>query len=810
MSGKIKFSLSFLLLLGNIVLAQDIYIKGVVTDNSDSRPLAFVNIITDSGTGITSDIDGKFSIPLQNHDSIIRFTYIGYNTLEYKIKSGENNLLIGLSRKSYNLEQVNIFPGENPAHRIINNVIKNRNLNDPAKLNAFTYTSYDKMTIAIKADTLMSADTAVLDTTQKKIRNFLDKQDLFLMETVTERMYKYPGLNQENVIASRVSGFKDPLVTFMLSQLQSTSFYNEQINILAKEYINPISKGSTNKYFFLLEDTLYRDNQDTVFIISFRPAKGTRFNGMKGFLHINTNKWAIEKVKAEPQNDSVNFSVRIQQAYEQVDNHWFPYQLNTDIIFNTASIVINDTTFPLVAVGKSYIKDIDLNPDLKKSDFSFNEIEVNEDAGRKKGEFWQQYRVDSLTQKNKETYRVIDSIGKAENFDKIASTFQTLISGEIPVRFINIDIDRFIHFNNYEGLYLGVGAHTNQKLSKRISFGGYWGYGFRDKAAKYGGDIQWLFHKPSASKIILNAYNKVTPSGYSNFFTQRNQVWQTDNFYEFFFTQMNKTIGGSADLSFRIKAFRDITWYAGIEAYKKYPYKDYYYNSTGNPANDITTFESGKVIAGIRFAWHERVLQTPRDSISMGSDYPVVKIKYTRGTKMFGEGSLIYNRFDLSFSYTHKTKYLGNTQINLLGGWISEDLPISELFSNRASYSQFTVFAPQSFGTMRPNEFYSDKYISLFLSHNFKNLLFGTAKFSPELILLTNIGFGSMQNTGYHHNIDFKTLEKGYYESGIMLRKIISLQIYDIGAGVLYRYGPYGFDTVSLNFAYKLSLFFTF
>jgi hypothetical protein len=111
---------------------------------------------------------------------------------------------------------------------------------------------------------------------------------------------------------------------------------------------------------------------------------------------------------------------------------------------------------------------------------------------------------------------------------------------------------------------------------------------------------------------------------------------------------------------------------------------------------------------------------------------------------------------------------------------------------------------------MRTNEFFSNQYVALFLTHSFGNLLFKSVKFNPELNLLTNIAFGSMDYTENHHNIDFKTLEKGYFESGLMIRKLLNLQLYDIGIAALYRYGPYGFNHGFDNMAFKVSLFYGF
>lgn len=804
------YILGLLLLLPFFTLSQRVTVKGVVTDKKSNEPLAFVNILSDGGWGATTDIDGKFVVKTNINNCCLKLTYVGYEELNYSIDFNKKEQHIALTPKIFNLEEVMIFPGENPAHRIIDNVVANRNLNDPKKIAAFTYTSYDKMVLTVNADSIMKKDSVLLDTNELRVKNFLSKQDLFLMETVTERKYMSPGLNQENVIATRVSGFNDPVMAFMISQIQSTSFYDELIQIAGNDYINPISKGSTNKYFFLIEDTIYSETNDTVFIISFRPMKNTNFDGMKGFIHINSNRWAIQNVKAEPLNDTTGITIRIQQGYEFMQDHWFPVQLNTDIIFRMASASDGQNNYPLIGHGRSYIRDIDLDPELQKKDFSYHEIEIEEGATKRKGEFWKAYRIDSLTLRELETYRVIDSIGKAENFDKMASTFQTLLTGKIPVGFVNVDIDKFIHYNDYEGLYLGMGLHTNQKVSRTFVAGGFWGYGFRDKSAKYGVDLSVNIHKRSESTIRIDAYNKVTASGNVEFFDDKFQVWRPEYFYEFFFKQMNTTVGGELSYMFRVRPLRDFKWNLGGRIQQKDPFKDYYFTSSDLPSDTITTFSTTNFTFGFRFAFREKILQTTKGQISMGSKYPIVWFNYSRGIDGMLDGDFSYNRFDLKIDYTHYIKYLGESSILVKTGLIVGQLPISNLYSGVGTYSQFTLYAPGSFGTMRPNEFYSDRYLSLFLTHNFKDLLFSFGNYKPELMIVTNIAFGSLSNTADHHLIDFNTLEKGYYESGLIIRKLLDLQVYDLGLGVLYRYGPYGFDTPSKNFAYKISLYYAF
>ena len=475
-----------------------------------------------------------------------------------------------------------------------------------------------------------------------------------------------------------------------------------------------------------------------------------------------------------------------------------------------AQMAAGDQNFNLVGNGRSYIRDISLNPDLKKKEFGYSEVEIEPDATRKVGEFWNKYRVDSLTDREKETYRVIDSLGKEENFDRMANIFQTLLSGKLPIKFIDIDLGKIVHYNNFEGLYLGLGISTNQTLWKKVKAGLFWGYGFGDKRAKYGFDVDVLVHKRSDSRIRLDAYYNVIASGDVEFFDDKNRVWRPDFFYRFLISQMNYTLGGELNYSFRLRPLRDFKWNAGLKVQEKQAYRDYFFAPGGDTLNKQTLYNFTDLQIGFRFAYRERTIETTKGQISMGSDYPVVWFNYTRGIEGLFGGDYNYNKFDLKIEDKIYIKYFGEFSFRLMGGIVLGDIPISNNFNGKGTYRIFTIYAPYSFATMRANEFYSDRYASLFLSHNFGNLLFDFKKWHPELVLVTNIGFGTFTTKEDHYNIDFNTMEHGYYESGLLIRKILDLRVYDLGIGALYRYGPYSFDNVSLNFAYKITLFYNF
>ena len=106
---------------------------------------------------------------------------------------------------------------------------------------------------------------------------------------------------------------------------------------------------------------------------------------------------------------------------------------------------------------------------------------------------------------------------------------------------------------------------------------------------------------------------------------------------------------------------------------------------------------------------------------------------------------------------------------------------------------------------MRMDEFTADRFASLFISHNFGNLLFRSRHFKPEPELVTNIGIGSLSHPENHGKDGIKSYEKGYFESGMVINKIVRLGITNLGLAWFYRYGPYSMPTPSENMAWKIA-----
>jgi hypothetical protein len=801
------------LLFVNTVYAQQAQVvKGRVIDQDSREPLAFVNIVINDGkTGISTDIDGKFSVKAEKGIYKLTFSYIGYETKEVNIPNDhEPPLEITLTAKKIDLEEVVIYPTENPAHRIIDSVVQNRARNDPDKLKSYAYTTYEKTILTVQMDSLIKADTAEVDSNLVEIQEFFEKQDIAIMESVTEKKFISPDLEYQNVLANRVSGFRDPIFVFLISQWQSSSFYDDLIHISDKHYVNPISKGSTNKYFFLIEDTTYTGRGDTVFIISYRPRKNTNFDGLEGLLYINSYKWAVQNVIAHPAEEE-GMQVRIQQMYELIDGEqWFPIQLNTDIIFMNFRISSGEEDASMVGIGKSYIRDIELNPGLVRRQFDVLGLDVEPDSHEKPEEFWNAYRIDSLSARDLRTYEFMDSIGKEANLDRLSTGVETILNGKVRWKFIDIDLDKIIKYNGYQGLYLGMGLHTNDLLSKRLKFGGYWGYGFRDMTAKYGGDIRYTLNRRREVDVWARYHYDLVETGGVDFMGEEKGLLTGNHWRELLINRLNLTEDASAGISFRL--LRDFKFHLGFSSNTKMAAYDYRFGYSRDDVTIVTDeFDFTEIKAGFRWAFREEFLVTKRSRISLGTKYPVVMFQYTRGLKDVLEGGYAYDRYDLRVDYDFYTTYLGHTHLRLNAGLINGDVPFCNLYNGNGSYREFTVYAPYSFATMRMNEFLSDRYIALYFTHDFGKLIFKRKGFQPEFLIATHAAFGMLSNTDVRHlNVNYKTLEHGYFESGLVINNLLDLRIYSLGIGAFYRWGGYSMPTAWENLALKFSIVFPF
>jgi len=780
-------------------------VSGTVTDEKNGEFMPFVTV-TYNGLqkGTNTDIDGKFTLLSDIPITKISFSFIGYKPKE--ITSSEIDfskpITIKLSPVSYSLGEFVVKPGENPAHRIIKKAAENRKINNPESI-SFKYETYNKFifTAAIDSFLLNNPDTInSLDTSDQKTIEFFNKQHLFMMESVTERKFIPPDNTYEKVLASRVSGFKNPSFTALATQFQSFSFYNDPMVINYTTYLNPIGNGSTEKYLFLIQDTLYQNETDSVFVISFRPLKGKNFKGLQGILFINTNGYAIQNVIAEAYEQSEVSNIKITQKYEQINNQWFPTQLNTLLSF--PNTMVNNHS--LVGIGRSYIKNIEINPELKKREFGNIAVDLNKEAYKKDDLFWNEHRIDSLSEKEKTTYQVIDSISEAENLELKLKFFEAATNGYIPVGPINLDLNRLLDANAYEGFRLGMGITTNFEISEKWRLSGYGAYGFKDKAFKYGGDFEWKINKRKGLGFKTWYQVDVKETGSITFF-EKKQWLSTETTRNFLVNRMDSVEEVGALFYFRTLKHFSINIFGLQSTYNatnNYQFAKRLSPEITSLRNDFTFLEAG---IQVRFAFKEKYLLTQDGSVSLGTKYPIVYFKYSQNIPYEIGNDFEFQKIDLRLDKTFYIKNLGKSSFRLAAGKVIGDVPLQKLVAHPAAFQNGFITSEYSFETMRLQEFYSDEYFHGFFRHSFGSLLLKTKDFEPEFVMVYSTAWGKMKDIQNHRNYSFNTLEKGYHEAGLEIHHLFTMGFSSFGIASYYRFGPYQLSNSKDNFTYKFS-----
>ncbi|MCF8231149.1 MAG: DUF5686 and carboxypeptidase regulatory-like domain-containing protein [Bacteroidales bacterium] len=777
-------------------------ISGTVLDARTKEPIAFANVIYSSQKGVTSDIDGNFAIETSTPPDSIKISYVGYETKTVSVEK-KKNLHIYLHPKTYTLDEVVVEAGPNPALRIIHNVIDHKKHNDPANYRSYRHKAYDKVFLTIHPDSLEKYKHRLKsDTSFQKLKKIIEKQHFFISESVTHTKYKKPGKKHEEVIASRSSGFENPIFVVLISQLQSSSFYRDNINLLDKNYVSPIASRAVSKYHYRLKDTLLQEKSgDTTFIITYAPRKGTNFDGLKGMLYVNTNKWALQNIKAVPATaEETGINIKIEQQYDLFGGkYWFPVQLSTELFFGN----VNVNGINLMGKGKRYLTEISINEEIREKIPRDIAMDIRPDAFKKGLDSLAYYRKDSLSEKEKETYRVIDSLGQAENFDRKANSILALTQGNIPFKFFDVPIDRLMHYNKYEGFYGGLALVTNEEFSRRLEIGAYGGYGFKDKRFKYGGHASVFLDRLKRNAFSYR-YSKDLehPAEFSD--KTLKSVFDPSSYRQLLLERYDRKKAHQATLDVHPFPFTDIS--LKLEKADYDPTYDYVFSK--EPAREVFSFTEFR--SSIRFAFNEKFVKSKNSLASLGTDYPIIKLHYARGLKGVLGGDYAYSKWTLEWDHSISSTLIGETKYKIEAGHVSSDVPYPALFHGRGSYGDFALFTPFSFSTMRPTEFLTNRFAAVYLTHDFRDLLISSRFFSPSVSLHHNMMIGDLGQKQNHKEIELKTPDQGYFESGVLFADILKTDFTGVGIGFFYRYGPYHHGSFKKDFAVNLSITFLF
>ena len=818
----------FLFLFFTLSIQAQFQINGIVNDSSN-KPLPFATIKTSDSNSAITDIDGKFILNISAKTSFFTVSYVGFQTKTITIADNKKFYPVSLSQKSDDLKEV-IISNENPALAVLKKVIANKNQNNPQrKLRSFEYKTYNKLTVTANPDSIdgrIDSSAAYKDLDKKiinvdssdyKFKEIISKQHLFQTEKISQYQFGNNKL-KETVLGTKMAGFKQPVYEIIAFNLQSISIYDPKYELLETKYESPISNNAFGDYNYKLLDTVSIKGRDT-YMVYFK-YKQKRKSGLEGVLYIDKENFAIAKAVMRIKG-VLDISGVHEFEYDSAEKIWF--QSNT-----TFKIVKGKNDEDIKILGGTIQFDADSDEDVEPrkkvaSDFTylisesnsfdihFNTssviknpslyIEIKEDANKKPESFWQAYRKENLDLKSQRTYLLLDSLSIEKRVEKRLGIGRKIINGFYPIGPVDLDLKKIISYNNYEGFRLGLGGITNDRFSRNFRLEAYTAYGTKDGAFKYSSGAGVLLDK-STNTWINAYYTDDVREIASTVFAVDKRVFKIydprpiniSTFYEY--------SGWKANVQTKIIPKTE----AILEVSRNFiePKFDYLFNLNGKL---YSSYIMTTAMLSVVWAPFSGFMQTPTGRTESDKRFPRFTFQYTQTLPDVLDNDFNFGKIDFKTEY--EKKYLNGQKTSLLlqGGYAFGDAPITHLYNTAPNnltketvVQRITFAGRNAFETMYFIEFFSSQYLFFQIKHGFDRItLF--RKVRPSLVLVTRMVWGNMEKPEQHVGPAYKTLDKGFFESGIELNKIYK----GIGLGGFYRYGPNQLARFDDNIAVKIS-----
>lgn len=674
------------------------------------------------------------------------------------------------------ISEVIITAKENPAVGMIRQAAERRNANSLRANNSFEYIQYQK--IFALADTF----------TQK----------LFLNEYVSEVTFLQPSLLNTKIIATRTSGFKDPVISVWLASQQSPYFDEDFVSFIQSKFLNPISNKGLQSYDYTLQERIVTAT-DTIFCIDFKPKRGHNFSALRGSLWLHYPDWALQRIQASAYDSTYRYPLNFDQYFvRQPNGTWAPDSLSFRLGFSQKSLQDIAIDFH----GFSTFRHLKVNPPLTPKDFSRMDVEDKLSEGALNEILLGHYRSMPLTRDELRTYELVDSISHAAHLDRSFALLKPLSEGYIPIGPINLDFAKVIDYKDLDGWRFGLGLYTNEKLSRLVSIGGHFAYALTDHRWKGGGRIDFDFGTRWDLHLRLDGGYDLQESGGIYHYDASYAFLSAEYIRQWTVSHYDYVTGGTATFQMRPLKWLRVALNANYGIHETgFDYKFSSLTADDGPRFHFRNFETGITL---QMAFKEEHLRAGSFTFFSESPYPVITLHYAKGFKNVFQSDFNYHKVDLNICYRKSYRNNGYTEISLWGGFTPNDIASSLLFSPMAAYAVVDFDCWEQFATMRSNQFLCDKYAFAFLRHNFGKMT-NNKRFSPQIILCQNMGIGGLRHPELHQGILFEDLSRGYFETGIIFDRLVNfMNTCSLGIGLFYHYGPYYQPKTWDNFAIKI------
>ncbi len=728
------------------LFSQTKIIRGVVKDVHSDERIPFASLqFKKAGSGKLTDSAGQFVLTLDRWpQDTLEVTYVGYQDYLLPIDSNfisrdSNGVIvvtISMERGKYASEVV-VKRKIDRGLLMWRRIVRKKPVNDRYRFNNFSYELYNKLELDIKNLNKEKMQQAKLLKNFKFVFDNIDTSDgvpvlpVYLTETISDYYYqKDPKKRREIIKASKTIGVNNESVSKLLGGMdQNVNFYSNFIPVFDKQFISPISDNGDNYYKYRVLDSQFVAGRRLIHMTFTPKRKGE--NTFEGDFWIHDSTFAVQKMNLRLSKEAnINFVEQLSliQEYKLLsDSTWFLYKDKFVVDISPLGgsklsfIGRKTTTYENIILNdQSVVKELSKNKILE-------ETILTDTAKDKPDEFWQQSRHEELSKTEAGVYKMVDTLLQLPAFKRTRDLIYFLGVGYYNIG--NFEIGPWYNwatYNSQEGFRLRWDIGTNKYFSKKWFLHAYAAYGFGDEKFKYKMDAMYLINKNPRSYINVS-YKKDIDYGQ----TYYDEISQ-DNIFALAIRKSGVPIKFLMVDEKKIDFYKQtqsgfsalITgMHKSFEPLKNLPPKDMFASSLKD-GNLITAEVSIK----LRYAFLEKYLESTFNRISLGSVYPIVELKYTKGLSNVFSSGFDYSRLSAGVSHYKKIAPFGSIYYNVFAGQTFGTLPYMLL--DIAPGNEIYYYNKYAFNLMNRYEFIHDKYAGVNFEHNIGNGIF---RFIPLL-----------------------------------------------------------------------------
>lgn len=721
----LSFLVFFDLTQASLLHAQTTTISGKIYDSGTSEPMPFVNIfLLGTRAGTVSDIDGNYTITTEVRADSMRAQYIGYGPTIVPIRNGVKQVInMPLQKTSNTMNEVIIYPGENPAVTLLKKVWAHKPENNKEKLNSFQYETYNKLEFDLnnisddfRKRKIMKPVQFIFDGIDSTNPTEKPHLPMFFSETVSDFYYrKDPRTKKEIIRGSKVSGIEDASIAQFTGEMyQDVNLYENNIILFGKEFVSPISNNGLLFYKYYLIDSVNIDGH-WCYQIQFKPKRKQELLFV-GNMWIADTAFALKRLEMSITDDANLNYVNAFYVIQDYDNTSGVWMLSKERV--VADFALTKRQMGLYGRKTTSYKNIVINKPKDDEFYTRTEnIIVESGAEKRDSLFWESARHDTLSKTEQGIYDMVDSVQSLP----IYRTWQDIIIVAYSGYKIVGPIEygpwyKTISGNQIEGVRFRVGGRTSNAFSKWVEISGYGAYGLDDKEFKYNFGFKSFITKKPRQLVGVNYKNDYEILG------QSNNAFTSDNLLASIFRR-NPLNNMTRVEQYEVWYERD--WFTGFNMRlalvnrNMYPLEDttYVHLLPDGGSEYKPGIQTAEVRASLRFAWDEKYVEGVFTRVSMGTRYPVVQVQYVAGLKGVLNSDYQYQRLSINLDDRIRINPIGYTNYILEAGkiWGVLPFPLMILHPGNETY----VYDWSSFNMMNYYEFASDQYAMATLIHHF-------------------------------------------------------------------------------------------